>query len=76
MSNSPLVYMLAGIAKFLHCSDDDSLELVTPDRVQLVDLLVLLNGELSQVANEGLSGFRVLFGLEAVVFNLLLSIFF
>lgn len=54
--------------------DDVVLELVAPDRVQLVDLLVLPDDELSQVVHKRLRGFSVLFRLQSVVLCLLRSV--
>ena len=75
MADCPLVYVLAGVAKLLDGSNDNALELVAPNRIQLVDLLILLDGKLCEVSHKALSGLGVLFGLKPIVFDLLLSIF-
>ena len=75
MPNSSLVYMLARIAEFLNCSNNDLLELISPDWVELIDLLVLLNSILGKVTYETLGRLSILFGLKSIVFHLLLSIF-
>lgn len=76
MSHCSLVYMLAGVAQFLYCPDDDPLELITPNGVELIDFLVLLDGELGQGCNKALGCLGILLRLETVVFYLLLSILF
>jgi hypothetical protein len=76
LSHCPLVNVLAGIAKLLNCSNDNPLELVSPDGVEFINFLVLLNGELGQVAHEALGSLSVLFLLKSIVFHLLLPIFF
>ena len=76
MTDSPFVNVLAGITQFLDSSNYNALELFTPNRVQLIDLLVLLNCELGEISHKALSSFRVFLGLESIVLNLLLSIFF
>ena len=75
MADCPLVYVLAGVAKLLDGSNDNTLELVTPNRIQLVDLLILLDGKLCEISHKTLSGLSVLFCLEPIVLHLLLSIF-
>ena len=51
------------------------MEGLAPDRVELVYFLVLLDCELSQVTDEALGCFGILFSLQPVVFYLLLSVF-
>jgi hypothetical protein len=75
LSHCSFVYVLARIAKLLHRPNDDSLELVSPNGIELIDLLVLLNGELGKISYKALRGLRILLGLEPIVLDLLLSIF-
>jgi hypothetical protein len=48
--------------------------LISPNGVELINFLVLLDRELGQGGDEGLGCLGILLGLEAVVFYLLLSI--
>jgi hypothetical protein len=48
--------------------------LITPDGVEFIDFLVLVDGELGQGSDEGLGCLGIFLGLETVVFYLLLSI--
>lgn len=66
----------ADLSQFFDGLDDDFLEGLAPNRVELVDFLVLLHSKLSQVANETLSGLCILFGLQPIILNLLLTVFF
>lgn len=75
MANCPLVDVLAGVAKLLDSSNDNALELVTPNRIKLVDLLILLDGKLCKISHKTLSGLSILFSLEPIILDLLLSIF-
>ena len=75
MADCPFVYVLAGVAKLLDCSYDNALELVAPNRIELVDLLILLDGKLSEISHKTLCSLCVLFSLESIVLDLLLSIF-
>ena len=42
----------AAVGELLHGAVDDLLKLVAPDRVELVDFLVLVDSVLREVANE------------------------
>lgn len=66
----------ADLGELLDGLDDDFLEGLAPNRVELVYFLVLLNCELSQVAYKALSSFGILFSLQPIVLDLLLSVFF
>lgn len=60
----------------MHRRVDQALELLAPDLVQLVYLLVLVDRKLCHVAHERLGCFGVFLGLKSVVLDLLLAVFF
>lgn len=70
--------MLLGLTvrQLLDGDNNVVLELVSPVRVQLVDLLVLLDDELLQVGHESLGRLSVLLRLQPVVLGLLGAILF
>ena len=62
--------------KFSYSINDYILELVSPNCIQLIYLLILAYDEWSQCTNETLSRLCIFFGLNPIIFDLLLSIFF
>ena len=64
----------AAVGELLHGAVDDLLKLVAPDRVELVDFLVLVDSVLREVANEWLGCFSIFLGLQPIVLDLLLPV--
>ena len=76
MSNCSFIDVLARITELLNGSNNDFLELISPNGIKLVYFLILLDRELSESAHKTLSGFSVLLGLKSIILYLLLSVFF
>lgn len=60
--------------ELVHRGNNNLLELLAPNGVQLIDLLVLRHRELGQVAHEALGRFCILLRLQPIVFHLLLAV--
>ena len=67
--------MLSRVTQFFDSTDNDFLKLFAPDRVKFVNLLILLDGILCEISNEGLGSLCILFSLQPVIFDLLLTVF-
>ena len=75
-SHDALVDVALSVRKLGDCLIDDLLERVLPDVVELFKLLVAADAVLLEAGDEVLAGFSILLGLQSLVLDGLLAVFF